>query len=282
MNVRVLYGNFEKPNPTCDVVFLVALRVVKIASVVLLSLFSIRGFSYPEAVLYVADTSLKLQDQNLKDKKISLLILPAVLIGYGGLSFGETFIESADEHIHHEINEKYPRFSSNLESKIQHVPVLAVYGLDLLGVNGKSNFIDQTAMYAISNMLMSVSVDFLKDKTHRLRPSGNDTRSFPSGHTATAFVAAEFIRQEYIDQSPWYGYAGYAFAAATGTLRMLNREHWFSDVVTGAGIGVLSVRVTYKAYPWLKQKIFKTEKTGFILVPLVRPGQTGVYFKAPL
>lgn len=257
-----------------------ALRVVKITAFVLLSIFSVRGSSFPEPVLIVADTSIKLQD--LRDKKLSMLVLPIALIGYGGLSFGENFIENADEHFHQEINEMYPRFSSKLESKMQYAPVLAVYGLDLLGVNGKSNLLDQTAMYAISNMLMSVSVDFLKDKTHRLRPSGNDTRAFPSGHTATAFVAAEFIRQEYIDQSPWYGYAGYAFAAATGTLRMLNKEHWLSDVVAGAGIGILSVRITYKAYPWLKQQIFKTEKSGFILVPLVRPGQTGVYFRAPL
>ena len=260
-------------------------QVVSITVVVLLSFFSVRGFSFPVPGLYISDTTLIHQNSGKElrgNTKLSPIILPAALIGYGGLSFGETFIESTDDRFHHEINEKYPNFSSHLENTMQYAPVLAVYGLDLLGVKGKSSLLDQTAMYAISNTLMSVSVDFLKDKTHRLRPSGNDTRSFPSGHTANAFAAAEFLRQEYKDRSPWLGYAGYAFATATGSFRMMNRAHWFSDVVAGAGIGILSVRITYQTYPWLKQKIFNSEKAGFVLVPLARPGLVGVYFKAPL
>ena len=75
-------------------------------------------------------------------------------------------------------------------------------------------------------------------------------RAFPSGHTATAFVAAEFIQQEFKDASPWYGFAGYTVATATGTLRMLKNAHWFSDVVAGAGVGILTTKLTYLAYPF--------------------------------
>jgi membrane-associated phospholipid phosphatase len=92
------------------------------------------------------------------------------------------------------------------------------------------------------------------------RPDGSSNNSFPSGHTANAFMGAEFLYQEYKDVSPWYGIAGYVVATGTGLFRMYNNRHWFSDVVAGAGFGILSTKVAYWIYPWMKEKIFK-EKT---------------------
>ena len=34
-------------------------------------------------------------------------------------------------------------------------------------------------------------------------------------------------------------------ATATGLMRMANNKHWLSDVLTGAGIGILSTEVGY-------------------------------------
>lgn len=69
--------------------------------------------------------------------------------------------------------------------------------------------------------------------------------SFPSGHTADAFVAAAILHQEFKKISPWIGISGYAVAATVGVCRMLNNKHWQSDVLTGAGIGILSVHLAY-------------------------------------
>jgi membrane-associated phospholipid phosphatase len=40
-----------------------------------------------------------------------------------------------------------------------------------------------------------------------------------------------------------------SFAVFTGVYRMLNDKHWFSDVVAGAGIGILSTEAAYWLYP---------------------------------
>ena len=63
----------------------------------------------------------------------------------------------------------------------------------------------------------------LKKSTHELRPDGSDYFSFPSGHTATAFMGAEMLYQEYKDVSIWYGISGYIIATGTGAFRVYKR-----------------------------------------------------------
>ena len=110
---------------------------------------------------------------------------------------------------------------------------------------------------ATAYLLMAGSVNIIKKTSKITRPDGSDTRSFPSGHTATAFMGAEFLYQEYKDVSHWYGITGYAVAAGTGLFRMSNEKHWLTDVATGAGIGILSTKTAYWIQPLIKKKIFK-------------------------
>lgn len=67
----------------------------------------------------------------------------------------------------------------------------------------------------------------------------------PSGHTATAFMTATMLTKEYGHRSPWVGIGAYSVATATGLMRMANNKHWLSDVLTGAGIGILSTEAGY-------------------------------------
>jgi len=64
-----------------------------------------------------------------------------------------------------------------------------------------------------------------------------------------AFVGAHILFKEYRDVSPWIGAAGYAVATATGVMRILNRRHWLSDVVAGAGVGILCVEASELLLP---------------------------------
>jgi membrane-associated phospholipid phosphatase len=96
---------------------------------------------------------------------------------------------------------------------------------------------------------MGATVNILKVTTKVERPDGSSRNSFPSGHAATAFMGAELLRREYQDTSPWIGVAGYAVAAGTGFFRMYNNRHWFTDVLAGAGIGIMSVKAAYWLYP---------------------------------
>jgi len=90
------------------------------------------------------------------------------------------------------------------------------------------------------------------------------------------------MRQELGDQSPWYGYISYSMATATGALRMMNNQHWLSDVLAGAGVGILSTKFTYLAYPWIKKKIIKDRNLNFVAVPLVQNHSLGFSLVAPL
>jgi membrane-associated phospholipid phosphatase len=101
----------------------------------------------------------------------------------------------------------------------------------------------------MATFFQGASTHLLKRATGVTRPDGTNALSFPSGHTATAFASAEFMRMEYKDVSPWYGIAGYAAAATTGYLRMYNNRHWLGDVLAGAGIGILSTQAAYFLYP---------------------------------
>lgn len=73
---------------------------------------------------------------------------------------------------------------------------------------------------------------------------GSPRRSFPSGHTTTAFAAASAVTAEvtrYWPQSKWYvGTAMYGGATLVGLSRMYNNKHWASDVALGALIGTFA------------------------------------------
>ena len=73
---------------------------------------------------------------------------------------------------------------------------------------------------------------------------GDQYRSFPSGHTTSAFAAAAAVSSE---TSRWWpntrwiiGPAMFTGAALTGVSRMYNNRHWASDVLVGAGIGTFA------------------------------------------
>ena len=123
---------------------------------------------------------------------------------------------------------------------------------------------------------MGTTVYAVKNITKVQRPDGSGSNSFPSGHTATAFAAAEFMRQEYKDASPWYGIAGYAAAMATGILRLYNNKHWVSDVVAGAGVGILSTKLAYWIYPAIKRKFFKHKSINTMVMPFYQNGGGGL------
>lgn len=133
-------------------------------------------------------------------------------------------------------------------------PGVAALALEPLGVHGRHGLLDRTIIAAMSYATMGIMVNALKYTIREPRPGNGSRNSFPSGHTATAFVGAELLRSEYAGVSPWIGVAGYAAAAATGYLRIYNNRHYFNDVIAGAALGILSVRLSYWLYPKLFPK----------------------------
>ncbi|HTE00015.1 MAG TPA: phosphatase PAP2 family protein [Mucilaginibacter sp.] len=212
------------------------------------------------------------------------LIIPAGLITYGALSFAIHPIRRFDYYIQTDIRRSGPNFHSTAESYFQFAPIVMVYGLNLVGVSGKNTFIDRSALLGLSYGIFGVSALATKHATHRLRPNGGDYLSFPSGHTATAFLGAEFLAQEFSDKSPVYTILGYGFAVTTGVFRMYNRDHWFSDVVAGAGFGILSTKVAYLVYPYIRNKLTHKDKSGksTFIMPTYQDGMPGLSFSMEL
>lgn len=217
--------------------------------------------------------------ENNKKFKFKQLIIPTVLIGYGVIGIESDGLKFINSGIKEEVNE-------NIDEKItiddfsQYLPAASVYGLNAIGIKGKHNFKDRTIILGTSYLLMSASVLSLKSITKVERPDGSAFNSFPSGHTATAFAGAEFLWQEYKDVSVWYGISGYIVAAGTGAFRIYNDKHWLTDVVAGAGIGILSTKVAYWINPFMQEKIFKSKekKTTSIMAPFYNGEQLGIGF----
>jgi len=191
---------------------------------------------------------------------IRTLAVPLVLITYGVISQTSEDLKEFDTGIKTEIREK--KFHTSVDNYLQYAPGLAVFGLNAAGINGKHNFRDRTFTYLLANVMMGVTVQSIKAITKVRRPDGFGSNAFPSGHTATAFAGAEFLRQEYKDVSPWYGIAGYTAATATGILRMYNNKHWLRDVVAGAGFGILSTELAYWLEPKLAKMIFHKKESA--------------------
>lgn len=140
-----------------------------------------------------------------------------------------------------------------LDDWLQYSPAALSLSLDLFGVKGKHRYGEKVILLAMSWATMGIAVNAMKYSFRERRPDSNAMNSFPSGHTATAFMAAECLRKEFKDVSPWIGIAGYTAATVTGCLRVYHNRHFVNDVVAGAAIGILSAKAAY----WLYPKIFR-------------------------
>ena len=137
-------------------------------------------------------------------------------------------------------------FHSEIDNYTQFSGIALTAGLKMAGVEGRSSWPRLFASSLASYGIMAGFVNGIKYTASELRPDGSTHNSWPSGHTATAFVGATILHKEYgLTRSPWYSIAGYTVATATGVMRVLNNRHWISDVLSGAGIGILSTELAY-------------------------------------
>ena len=137
-------------------------------------------------------------------------------------------------------------FHSEIDNYTQFAGIGLTVGLKLAGVEGRSSWPRLFASSLASYGIMAGFVNGIKYTASELRPDGSTRNSWPSGHTATAFVGATILHKEYgLTRSPWYSIGGYTVATATGVMRVLNNRHWISDVLSGAGIGILSTELAY-------------------------------------
>lgn len=206
------------------------------------------------------------------------LIIPTVLIGYGLVGLENDAIKNFNVELKKELN-GHVNEEFSVGDIVQYTPALSVYGLNSLGIKGKHNLKDRSIILGTAFIIMGTSVFGMKKITKVNRPDDSNITSFPSGHTATAFMGAEFLYQEYKDVSIWYGISGYVVASGVAYLRIYNNRHWLTDVVAGAGFGILSTKVAYWIYPFMKRTFFKDKinKNG-IVMPFYNGKEYGIGF----
>ncbi|MCO6162558.1 phosphatase PAP2 family protein [Flavobacterium sp. NRK F7] len=215
------------------------------------------------------------KNKNVKFK-YDALIIPSVLIGFGFVGLESHSIKDLNSDTKNELGEHIDE-KITIDDFSQYLPFVSVYALNAAGIKGKNNFKDRTIILATSYLIMGGTVNLVKMTGNEMRPDGTSNNSFPSGHTATAFMGAEFLYQEYKDVSVWYGITGYVVATGTGLFRMYNNRHWLTDVSAGAGIGILSTKIAYWLHPIIKRHIFKdSDKLSGVIVPTYNGGKIGM------
>ena len=187
--------------------------------------------------------------------KLRQAIVSTALFGTSALFASNGWFTKQRENVQDVLSAK-GKHKIKVDEYLQYSPMIAVYALNLAGVNGKHHLKDKTIMLAMSYATMGVLVNSMKISFRERRPDSHACNSFPSGHTATAFMGAEFLNKEYKDVYPWIGYIGYATAAATGYMRIYNDRHYLNDVIAGACVGIMSTKMAY----WLYPKIFNKSK----------------------
>ncbi|WP_028909895.1 phosphatase PAP2 family protein [Prevotella sp. AGR2160] len=152
-------------------------------------------------------------------------------------------------------NDFLPEFKRPFDNYLQFLPAAVMVGLKAAGVKSRSSWGRMLATDAIATAMMATAVQTTKHLTTVYRPDGSDSHSFPSGHTATAFMVATMLSKEYGYLSPWVSVGAYGVAATTGLMRIANNKHWLSDVMVGAGVGILSTEMAY----WITDAIYKNK-----------------------
>lgn len=213
--------------------------------------------------------------QTEKPSFLKQVATPVSLITAGTLLSATAFEVSMNKNIRNAVGND---FHTKIDDYTRYVPIVQLYAADILGVKAKNHWFDQTKNLAISLIITDFITNALKDNINKMRPNESmGSQSFPSAHTSQAFTTATVLYEEFKDSSPLLAYSGFAIAGATGMMRMMNNAHWFSDVMVGAGIGILVTKLVYMFDPIIKWNPFLKKNKELTILPQVSGNQYGMY-----
>lgn len=226
--------------------------------------------AFPAAAQYATAASAQQQDELLiqpsEQFRWTQLIVPGAVLAGGVVGAYSSWYK---DHVDIPVRDYATRISGgnrlHFDDYIQYIPIAAFLGLGY-GVPTEHGMAERLCITATAYASMSVLVNAAKYTIRVPRPDNATRNSFPSGHTATAFMGAELMRREY---GPWWGLGGYAIAATTALMRVYNGRHWTSDLLGGAALGILSVDIAYSLLP-LERRILN-----------IQPGQNRVFTVLP-
>ena len=149
------------------------------------------------------------------------------------------------------IQQRYPGFHTNAADYLMWAPSASVYAMDAFHVKTAHNFREHLIIEAGSVIITGGIGYGMRVISRNIDVYKTDNTKFPSGHTANAFRGAEIVHQELKKTNPVLSYSGYLVATGVGMLRIYGKEHLLSEVLAGAGLGILSTKLTY----WIFNKV---------------------------
>ncbi len=200
----------------------------------------------PPQKMHFADTSKT-------NVHVRHVVAGTALIGLGSVGLTDYYHRNVNMPLRDYLAELRQNDFYHADDYIQYLPAVSTMLLNLLP-RYRSGWQDKLLLLSTAVLAETAIVNITKYSVGSLRPDNSNRSSFPSGHTATAFMGAELVRMEY---GPWWGTAAYLTAAGVGFLRMYNNRHWSNDVLAGAGAGILCARIAYWLLPWEQKQLGK-------------------------
>jgi len=141
--------------------------------------------------------------------------------------------------------------AGSLAGNLQPVAAVVVYAIG--GLKHSPAVVEVGSALVEAQVVNGILTQVIKVAVDRTRPNGG-SHSFPSGHTSATFATADVLEQRF----GWkVGLPAYLGGIYVGAARMAERQHYLSDVVFGAAVGIASSRTaqirtkhgTIAAYP---------------------------------
>jgi undecaprenyl-diphosphatase len=158
----------------------------------------------------------------------------------------------------------------NISKSVYPLALATPIAMFAVGLLNKDKKLQQQSYKVVGSLLINTAItQAMKYSINRQRPYDtyptiinpytieNDA-SFPSGHTSTAFALATSMSIQY---KKWYVVVpAFAWACSVGYSRMYLGEHYPTDVLAGAAIGIGSAYLS----EWLNKKLFTPTPKGQI------------------
>lgn len=240
-------------------------------------IFSRQSFFYLLLILVLLNLEVaksEVQDSSNSVNLYNTAVVPLSFIGVGLAVYESEFEKSFQSDVQDIMGNN---FSTGADDFLIFAPVVGIYTLDLFGEQAKNHWFDQSKNLFFSSLIsLGVAVG-IKELVDKERPDGSTYDAFPSGHTTMAFTYATVFFNEFHETMPYITYSGYVIASSVGLMRIINNRHWLSDVLVGAGIGIISSELVYLLEPLKNFNPFKeNEKMSFM--PIINSSQFGLYF----
>ncbi|HKW00170.1 MAG TPA: phosphatase PAP2 family protein [Vicinamibacterales bacterium] len=157
----------------------------------------------------------------------------ALWLGAGGAA--ALAVHSADQSIADEVQRAQPSLPGGSVYGTQKLQVPVAAGWWIAGAAAGSEANADTGRDLLRAQIAVFSWTYgIKLATQRTRPNGQ-SHSFPSGHASTSFATAMVLQEHF----GWkLGLPAFAAATYTAASRVTDNQHWTSDVVFGAALGM--------------------------------------------